>query len=145
MASPESPDSGESRGTDRRRAAAANMTALRYGGVGIEFVLTILLVSALGHWLDTRYWGGHGGGLAGGFFFGVVVAFRNLLRTAHQMQRDVERAEARDPEAHRWKVEEGWLHGEPPDPSASSDPADVADSSHPDHNGRGSNHGSSLH
>jgi hypothetical protein len=28
------------------------------------------------------------------------------------MQRDIERAEAQDPEAGRWKVDEGWLHPE---------------------------------
>jgi hypothetical protein len=82
----------------------------RYGSVGLEFVLTILITAALGNWLDERYWGAHGWGLTGGFLLGVATAFRNLIRTAGQMQRDIERAEARDPEAGRWKVDEGWLH-----------------------------------
>ena len=77
----------------------------RYGSVGIEFVLTILIVSWCGHWLDGRYWGGHGWGLVGGFVLGVAVGFRNLIRTAQQMQRDIERAEANDPEAGRWTVD----------------------------------------
>jgi Putative F0F1-ATPase subunit Ca2+/Mg2+ transporter len=85
----------------------------RYGGVGLEFVLTILLVGALGQWLDRKYWGAHGWGLGIGFLLGVAVAFRNLIRTAGAMQADIERAEARDPEAGRWKVAEGWLHEEP--------------------------------
>jgi hypothetical protein len=87
----------------------------RYGSVGLEFVITILLVGALGQWLDGRYWGGRGWGVAAGFVLGVAVAFRNLVRTASQMQADIERAEARDPDAGRWRVEEGWLH-EPPGP-----------------------------
>ena len=87
----------------------------RYGSVGLEFVLTILIVGALGQWLDQRYWGNHGWGLAGGFLLGVTVAFRNLVRTAGQMQADIEKAEARDPEAGHWKVDEGWLH--PPAPA----------------------------
>lgn len=85
----------------------------RYGSVGLEFVLTIAITSALGQWLDVRYWGARGWGLGGGFLLGVATAFRNLVRTAAQMQRDIERAEALDPEAGRWKVEEGWLHDAP--------------------------------
>ena len=98
----------------------------RYGSVGIEFVLTIALASWLGYWLDTRYWGGHGWGLGAGFVLGVVVGFRNLVRTANQMQRDIERAEAKDPEAHRWTVDSSWIQGDEPPrddrPSDSQDP-----------------------
>lgn len=84
----------------------------RYGSVGIEFLLTILILSWLGHWLDSRY-RLHGWGLPVGFLFGTAVAFRNLIRVANQMQRDIERAEARDPQASRWTVDESWLHKEP--------------------------------
>jgi hypothetical protein len=91
----------------------------RYGSVGIEFVLTILIVGALGQWLDTRYFGRHGWAAAIGFLFGVAVAFRNLVRTANRMQRDIEREEARDPTASRWTVDEHWLHPEPPGDAAS--------------------------
>jgi len=94
----------------------------RYGSVGLELVLTIGLVSWLGQWLDGRYWGGHGRGLVVGFVLGVAVAFRNLMRTAQRMQRDIEQAEARDPEAGRWTVDEGWLHGDPPAPSPEVSP-----------------------
>jgi F0F1-type ATP synthase assembly protein I len=83
----------------------------RYGGVGIEFVLTILIVSWVGHWLDSRY-SFHGWGLATGFLLGCAVAFRNLVRVAGRMQRDIERAEAHDPAASRWTVDESWLHKE---------------------------------
>jgi hypothetical protein len=90
----------------------------RYGSAGLEFVLTILITGALGQWLDVRYWGGRGWGLGGGFLLGVAVAFRNLIRTASHMQADIERAEKNDPEAGRWRVSEGWLHEQPPPPTA---------------------------
>ena len=82
----------------------------RYGSAGIELVLTILILGGLGRWLDTRYWGGRGWGSGAGFLLGVAVAFRNLMRTAAHMQRDIERAEMQDPAANRWKVDAGWLH-----------------------------------
>jgi hypothetical protein len=96
----------------------------RYGGVGIEFLLTILIVSWLGHWLDGRA-SLHGYGLVAGFLLGTAVAFRNLIRTAQGMQADIERAEARDPLSNRWTVDESWLHKEPSDNGAppSSEPA----------------------
>ena len=98
----------------------------RYGSVGLEFVLTILIVGAIGQWLDQRYLGSHGWGLGVGFLLGVATAFRNLVRTAGQMQADIERAEARDPEAGRWKVDEGWLHAPPP-PDREPEATDWAD------------------
>jgi hypothetical protein len=82
----------------------------RYGSAGIELVLTILILAGIGHWLDGRYWGAAGWGTGVGFLLGVFVAFRNLMRTAAHMQRDIERAEALDPAANRWKVDEAWLH-----------------------------------
>jgi hypothetical protein len=94
----------------------------RYGTVGIYFVLTIIFLWWWGIWLDGRYWGGQGWGLVVGFLLGVTVGFRNLIRTAAQMQRDIERAEARDPQAGRWTVDPHWLHGDPP----ASDEEDVA-------------------
>jgi hypothetical protein len=84
----------------------------RYGGVGIEFLLTILIVSWLGHWVDGRV-SLHGYGLGVGFLLGVAVAFRNLVRTAQGMQRDIERAEARDPHSSRWTVDPNWVHKDP--------------------------------
>jgi len=100
----------------------------RYGSAGIELVLTILILAWVGHWLDDRYWGGRGWGLGAGFLLGVAVSFRNLLRTASRMQKDIEQAEARDPEGSRWTVDEGWLHG-----GKSADLAREDDSDDTDH------------
>jgi hypothetical protein len=97
----------------------------RYGGVGIELVLAILILSAIGHWFDSRYAKGHEWGMTVGFFLGIAVGVRNLVRAAAHMQRDIEKAEAQDPEASRWTVDESWLHkdsadGSPP-PKKSDD------------------------
>jgi hypothetical protein len=109
----------------------------RYGSVGLEFVLTILILGGLGNWLDGRYWGGHGWGTGIGFLLGVAVAFRNLIRTANQMQRDIERAEAKDPRGSRWTVDESWVH--PPDEARdeAGGATDVARSSDPEHTSAG--------
>jgi hypothetical protein len=98
----------------------------RYGGVGIEFLLTILIVSWLGHWLDGRY-SLHGWGLSVGFLLGVAVAFRNLIRVAGRMQRDIERAEARDPDGSRWTVDESWVHRDEGKADEGAGPGDSGD------------------
>ena len=82
----------------------------RYGGVGIELVLGILVCAGVGHWLDQRYWGGGDKGMTVGFFLGIAVGVRNLVHAARRMQSDIERAEARDPESRRWTVDETWIH-----------------------------------
>ena len=98
----------------------------RYGSVGLELVLTILILAAIGHWLDGRYWHDSGYATGAGFLLGVAVGFRNLVRTANRMQRDIERAEANDPEAGKWKVDPSWVHEDPPaDPGASSAPPET--------------------
>jgi hypothetical protein len=89
----------------------------RYGGVGIELVLAILILSAIGHWFDQRYGHGHDWGMTIGFVLGIAVGVRTLVRTAQRMQRDIERAEARDPQAARWTVDESWLHRDEPEQS----------------------------
>lgn len=90
----------------------------RYGTVGLELALTILIVGGIGHWLDLRYWPGKNWGLLVGFALGAAAGFRNLMRTSRQMQRDIERAEAQDPAASRWTVDEGWLNKDDPGGSA---------------------------
>jgi hypothetical protein len=90
----------------------------RYGGVGIELVLAILILGGIGHWLDVRFGKTRDWGMTIGFFLGIAVGVRNLVRVATHMQRDIEKAEAQDPEASRWTVDESWVHGpqEPVEP-----------------------------
>ncbi len=95
----------------------------RYGGVGIDLVLAILLLGAAGHWLDQRYFPGHDTGMLVGGALGVVVGVRNLILAARRMQRDIEQAEAKDPLARRWTVDEGWLH-RPEDAAPPAEPPD---------------------
>jgi hypothetical protein len=88
----------------------------RYGTAGLELVVTIGLLTWAGHWLDVRF--GFGGwGLGVGFVVGAAVAFRNLLRTAKSMERDIERDEARNPGSSRWNVDSNWVHKEGDDPN----------------------------
>ena len=95
----------------------------RYGSVGFELVLTILIPAAIGHWLDGRYWNHGDVGAGVGFVIGVAVGFRNLIRTANGMQRDIERAEAKDPDAGRWTVDESWVHKEDDDRGKNGPPS----------------------
>ncbi|MGA2448491.1 MAG: AtpZ/AtpI family protein [Polyangiaceae bacterium] len=87
-----------------------------YGGLGIELVLAIVLLGGLGHWMDIRYLGGHDWGMGTGFVLAIAVGIRNFVHAARNMQADIERAERENPAAHRWKVDESWLHPEPPEP-----------------------------
>ena len=82
----------------------------RYGAVGIDLVLAILLLGAAGHWLDVKYLGDHDYGMLVGGVLGVAVGVRNLVRAARRMQKDIEAAEAKDPEGSRWTVDQTWLH-----------------------------------
>jgi Putative F0F1-ATPase subunit Ca2+/Mg2+ transporter len=107
----------------------------RYGGVGIELVLAILILSAAGHWLDERYFGRRGWGMAVGFGLGVAVGVRDLIRVGRRMQKDIERAEAGDPEAGRWTVDESWLHKEHQTPSGRDASPDEGNGGRP-HAGR---------
>jgi ATP synthase protein I len=96
----------------------------RYGAVGIELVVAVVITAALGHWLDHRYWGGHGWGLMAGALLGFGAGLRNLMRSAQKVQEDIEREDAQNPRAHRWTVDEDWLHKEPGDPAPDSDDPD---------------------
>jgi hypothetical protein len=61
----------------------------RYGTVGLELVFGIAIAFALGRYLDSRYWGGHGYGTAGGALFGIATAIRVLMRASKEMNQDI--------------------------------------------------------
>jgi hypothetical protein len=109
----------------------------RYGSVGIDLVVAVLLLGAIGHWLDGRYLGHYDYGMLAGGLLGVAVGVRNLIRAGQRMQRDIERAEAKDPEGSRWTVDETWLHkGDEPDrpdkPARQGRPGNPDDDTPPD-------------
>ncbi len=66
----------------------------RYGTVGLDFVLSILLGFFGGRWLDGKL-GTHWIQLVG-FFFGVAAGFRSIYDAAQRMRRDTESEDARD-------------------------------------------------
>jgi ATP synthase protein I len=82
----------------------------RYGSVGIELVLSIMLGWYVGHWLDGKIAGGHGWLTAAGFVIRVYAGFRALFMAASYMQRDIERAERRE------RGEDPWDDEDPPSP-----------------------------
>jgi hypothetical protein len=63
----------------------------RYGGVGLELLLSIAVGYYLGRWLDQKL--GTPWIAFVGFLLGCYAGFRTLFRTARQMQRDIEREE----------------------------------------------------
>jgi hypothetical protein len=71
----------------------------RYGTVGLELVISILLGWGGGHWLDGRYAGGHGWLTAAGFAFGCFAGFRQLFIVARRMTREAEAEAERDRQA----------------------------------------------
>jgi hypothetical protein len=86
----------------------------RYGSVGIELVLSIMLGLFGGQWADERWGGGHGWLTALGAIVGTYAGFRALFVAASHMQKDVERAERRD------RGEDPWQN-DPPAPTSSAD------------------------
>jgi hypothetical protein len=66
----------------------------RYGTVGIELVLSILIGLFGGQYLDTRF--GTQWIWVAGLALGLYAGFRGLLKTAAKLSRDIEEAEAVD-------------------------------------------------
>ena len=104
----------------------------RYGSVGIELVLSILIGFYGGRWLDTRFGGGRGWLTLVGFVVGVYAGFRQIFRASKEIERaadETDRDERRarqstqiDEEAHDNTVAPS------PDPSQ-TDARDVSASS----------------
>ena len=79
------PESGE---RDRRSASAA----AKYGGLGLQFALSIILFLSVGQWIDRRL-GTEPWFLILGVFTGAGAAFYSMYRTlmADQKREDEER------------------------------------------------------
>ncbi len=105
----------------------------RYGSVGIELVLSIMLGWYAGHWLDGKIAGGHGWLTAIGFLVGVYAGFRALFMAASNMQRDIERTERRERGDDPWDAsDDSDDASKPPSP-----PGEVAPTSPPSSSARG--------
>jgi F0F1-type ATP synthase assembly protein I len=70
--------------------------AYRFGNIGLELFLSIVIGFLLGRWLDRRFFGAHGYGTAVGTIVGVYTGFRALYKLAKQAQREAEEDEERD-------------------------------------------------
>ncbi len=67
----------------------------RYGNIGLELVLSIVVGFILGRWVDRHLLGGHGWGTAVGTLVGVYTGFRALFKLAKQAQLEAEADDAR--------------------------------------------------
>jgi ATP synthase protein I len=88
----------------------------RYGSVGIELVVSIVLGYWAGNWLDGKFGGGRGWLTVLGSAIGVYAGFRAIFSAAKHMTADIERAERRD------RGEDPWA--KPPAPSPPPSPPD---------------------
>jgi hypothetical protein len=93
----------------------------RYGSVGIELVVSVVLGYYAGHWLDGKWGGGRGWLTAIGSIVGVYAGFRAIFSAASHMQADIERAERLE------RGEDPWA---PPSPPAKDAPNSVEDGKH---------------
>lgn len=69
--------------------------AYRYGNIGLELVLSIVVGFLLGRLVDRRLLGGHGYGTAAGTLVGVYTGFRALYKLAKQAQAEAEAEDER--------------------------------------------------
>lgn len=88
----QSPGSGQTAQDERRRAALGGMHAyMRYTGIGIQFVLLMLVPMGLGYWLDGLLgispWLMFAGALAGGVG-AIVWVVRSVFRMEAGRQKD---------------------------------------------------------
>jgi len=98
----------------------------RYGSVGIELVLSMMLGYWGGHWLDGKVGGGRGWLTATGSFVGVYAGFHALFSAAKHMTADIERAERRE------RGEDPWADsGSPPERNAPTSSVEEAERNSP--------------
>jgi F0F1-type ATP synthase assembly protein I len=68
----------------------------RYGSVGIELVLSMMLGYYAGHWLDVRYAHDAGYVTGIGMTLGIYAGFRQLYRVTKQATRELDRQDAEE-------------------------------------------------
>ena len=67
--------------------------AYRYGNIGLELFLSIVVGFLFGRWVDRHGLHGHGWGTAVGTVLGVYTGFRSMWKLAKQAQREAEAEE----------------------------------------------------
>jgi F0F1-type ATP synthase assembly protein I len=70
--------------------------AYRFGNIGLELFLSIVVGFLLGRWLDRRFFGAHGWGTAVGTIVGVYTGFRALWKLAKLAEREAKEEEERE-------------------------------------------------
>lgn len=80
------------RPSDESEDARLARSTARYGGLGLQFAISILLFLYVGQWVDRRY-GTKPWGLLVGVFVGAGAAFYSMYR---RLMADLRREEERD-------------------------------------------------
>lgn len=70
--------------------------AYRYGNIGLELVLSVVVGFLLGRWVDRHMLHGHGWGTGIGTAVGVYAGFRSMWKLAKQAQAEAEAEDERD-------------------------------------------------
>lgn len=70
--------------------------AYRYGNIGLELVLSVVVGFLLGRWVDRHLLHGHGWGTGVGTVIGVYAGFRSMWKLAKRAQAEAEAEEAAD-------------------------------------------------
>jgi F0F1-type ATP synthase assembly protein I len=71
----------------------------RYGSIGLEFVLSVLVGFGIGYWLDRQL--GTGWIKWVGLGFGVITAYRTIWRALQRANQEARRAEERERKARK--------------------------------------------
>ena len=77
-------------------ASSSWKSVYRYGNVGIDLVLSIVVGFLLGRWVDRHVLGGQGYGTIIGTIIGVYAGFRSLWKVSKQATREAEVQERRE-------------------------------------------------
>ena len=76
---------------------SSNMKAAwRYGNVGLDLALSIVVGFLLGRWIDRRFLEGHGYGTVIGTIIGAYAGFRGMYKATQQWKRELEAQERRE-------------------------------------------------
>jgi uncharacterized membrane protein YcjF (UPF0283 family) len=78
----------------------------RFGTVGLELVLSIVVGYSVGHWLDGRWFPGHWYLTALFTAAGVYSGFRAMFKAAKSAEREAERIDEEEAEARREAIAE---------------------------------------